>query len=202
MTELRLAEHGLELIEPDPYLFAPLPDGRSLVLGRDVDATAGSIASFSGRRCAPLSGVLRHARAHSSVRRQRHGEHAAGHRAALARRSVVDADDGPPIPRPRERRTRIACCDGRRCRPPISCRSGSSPNRCGRPSLRGGIFGTALGPRSAGSAAVLLHADVRRATAAQRLVRGGLGSLTSALASAARAAGAEIRTNAEVDAST
>ena len=33
---------------------------------------------------------------------------------------------------------------------------------------------------------------------AQRLVRGGLGSLTSALASAARAAGAEIRTDAEV----
>ena len=45
MTELRLAEHGLELIEPDPYLFAPLPDGRSLVLGRDVDATANSIAT-------------------------------------------------------------------------------------------------------------------------------------------------------------
>ena len=34
--------------------------------------------------------------------------------------------------------------------------------------------------------------------AAQRLVRGGLGSLTSALASAARAAGADIRTDAEV----
>jgi phytoene dehydrogenase-like protein len=32
----------------------------------------------------------------------------------------------------------------------------------------------------------------------QRLIRGGLGSLTSALASAARAAGADIRTNAEV----
>ena len=47
MTELRLADHGLELIEPDPYLFAPLPDGRSLVLGRDVDATANSIATFS-----------------------------------------------------------------------------------------------------------------------------------------------------------
>ena len=28
MTELRLAEYGLELIDPDPYLFAPLPDGR------------------------------------------------------------------------------------------------------------------------------------------------------------------------------
>jgi phytoene dehydrogenase-like protein len=60
-----------------------------------------------------------------------------------------------------------------------------------------GIFGTSLGPRSAGSAAVLLlrmcSGDGR-----QRLVKGGLGSLTSALASAARAGGAEIRTNAEV----
>jgi len=61
----------------------------------------------------------------------------------------------------------------------------------------GGIFGTALGPRSAGSAAVLL---MRMGTGdgRPRLVRGGLGSLTSALASAAAAAGAEIRTNAGV----
>src|ERR1700675_1925066 len=63
-----------------------------------------------------------------------------------------------------------------------------------------GIFGTALGPWSAGSTAVLLL----RATADSHPVgsaafpRGGLGSLTLALADAARKAGMEIRTNAEV----
>ena len=47
MAELRLADHGLELIEPDPYLFAPVLDGRSLWLSRNAGDTANSIATFS-----------------------------------------------------------------------------------------------------------------------------------------------------------
>jgi len=61
----------------------------------------------------------------------------------------------------------------------------------------GGIFSTSLGPRSAGSAAVLLM-RLCAGEGPQRLVRGGLGSLSAALASAARAAGADIRTGVEV----
>jgi phytoene dehydrogenase-like protein len=61
----------------------------------------------------------------------------------------------------------------------------------------GGIFGTSFGPRSAGSAAVLLM-RMGVGDGRQRLVRGGVGAFTSALASAARAAGVEMRTNAEV----
>ncbi|HEY2459705.1 MAG TPA: NAD(P)/FAD-dependent oxidoreductase [Candidatus Acidoferrum sp.] len=63
-----------------------------------------------------------------------------------------------------------------------------------------GIFGTSLGPWSAGSTAVLLL----RAAADPHPVGpaafpyGGMGSLTQALAAAARAAGAEVRTGAEV----
>ncbi len=63
-----------------------------------------------------------------------------------------------------------------------------------------GIFGTALGPWSAGSTAVLLlraAADPHPVGSAA-FPRGGLGSLTRALAEAARHAGAEIRTEAEV----
>jgi phytoene dehydrogenase-like protein len=63
-----------------------------------------------------------------------------------------------------------------------------------------GIFGTALGPWSAGSTAVLLlraAADAHPVGTAA-FPRGGMGALTSALAEAARKAGAEIRTNAEV----
>src|SRR5262249_43313876 len=63
-----------------------------------------------------------------------------------------------------------------------------------------GIFGTALGPRSAGSTAVLLlraAADANPAGPAA-FVRGGLGKFTNALAEAAKVAGAEVRTNSEV----
>jgi phytoene dehydrogenase-like protein len=63
-----------------------------------------------------------------------------------------------------------------------------------------GIFGTALGPWSAGSTAVLLMraaADANPVGSAA-FARGGLGNFSRALAEAAKQAGAEIRTDAEV----
>src|SRR5437773_1123967 len=47
--ERGLAEHGLELITPNPNWAQIFPDGRSFVIGRDVETTAASIASFSRR---------------------------------------------------------------------------------------------------------------------------------------------------------
>src|SRR4029077_13607051 len=64
-----------------------------------------------------------------------------------------------------------------------------------------GIFGTALGPWSAGSTAVLLlraAADPHPVGSAS-FPRGGLGAFTRALADAARHAGVEIRTDAHVE---
>ena len=63
-----------------------------------------------------------------------------------------------------------------------------------------GIFGTAMGPRSAGSSAVFLLRAAADANPAGTMAfpRGGLGALTQAMAAAARRAGAEIRTGAEV----
>lgn len=63
-----------------------------------------------------------------------------------------------------------------------------------------GIFGTALGPWSAGSTAVLLlraAADAHPVGSAS-FPRGGLGEFSRALAEAAKKAGAEIRTDSEV----
>jgi phytoene dehydrogenase-like protein len=63
-----------------------------------------------------------------------------------------------------------------------------------------GIFGTFLGPWSAGSALVLLiraAADPAPAGSAH-FAAGGAGAITQAMTSAAKAAGAEIRTNAVV----
>ncbi len=65
-----------------------------------------------------------------------------------------------------------------------------------------GIIGTFLGPRSPGSAYVLLHhymGEIDGAFRAWGFQKGGTGAISEAIASAARAAGAEIRTEAAVE---
>ena len=64
-----------------------------------------------------------------------------------------------------------------------------------------GIFGAAMGPWSAGSTALLLlrAASDPSSIGNSAFPRGGMGALTSAMAAAAREAGAEIRTGAEVE---
>jgi phytoene dehydrogenase-like protein len=64
-----------------------------------------------------------------------------------------------------------------------------------------GIIGTFLGPRSPGSAYVLLHhymGEIDGAFRAWGFQKGGTGGISEAIAGAARAFGAEIRTDAEV----
>ena len=64
-----------------------------------------------------------------------------------------------------------------------------------------GVSGTMLGPRSAGSSLVMLLRESHRLLAGGSAlrVRGGPGSLTAAMAAAARAAGAEIRLSTPVE---
>jgi phytoene dehydrogenase-like protein len=196
ISDLRLADHGLEMIESDPHVFAPLPDGRSLALGRDIEASASSIARFSSQDA------------------QRYPEFCA----TLGRiRSFVGgvmANPPPEIERPSAADLWSMAMLGRRFRglgrkdayrllrwTPMSAADfvaewfESEPLRA--VIAAGGIFGSSMGPRSAGSAATMLM-RMGAGDGNQQLVRGGLGALTSALASAARAAGADIRTNAEV----
>src|SRR3954468_8842374 len=64
-----------------------------------------------------------------------------------------------------------------------------------------GIIGTMMGPRSPGSAYVLLHhymGEIDGAFRAWGFQRGGTGQISESIASAARALGAEIRTEADV----
>jgi len=64
-----------------------------------------------------------------------------------------------------------------------------------------GIIGTFLGVRSPGTAYVLLHhymGEIDGAFRSWGLARGGTGAISNAIAGAARAAGADIRTNAPV----
>src|SRR5438093_4539452 len=64
-----------------------------------------------------------------------------------------------------------------------------------------GIIGTFLGVRSPGTAYVLLHhymGEIDGAFRSWGLVRGGTGAISNAIASAAREAGAEIRTETPI----
>jgi len=64
-----------------------------------------------------------------------------------------------------------------------------------------GIIGTFLGPRSPGTAYVLIHhymGEVDGAFRAWGFVRGGMGAVSEAIAQAARVHGVEVRTSAEV----
>ncbi len=64
-----------------------------------------------------------------------------------------------------------------------------------------GIIGTFLGPRSPGTAYVLIHhymGEVDGAFRAWGFVRGGMGMVSNSIADAARSLGAEIRVNADV----
>lgn len=47
--ELQLADHGLELITPEPNWAHVFADGRGLTISRDLEGTAASIAQFSRR---------------------------------------------------------------------------------------------------------------------------------------------------------
>src|SRR5205814_5388002 len=63
-----------------------------------------------------------------------------------------------------------------------------------------GIFGTFLGPWSAGSSLVLLirGAGDSHPAGSAHFAEGGMGAVTQAMSAAAKQAGAEIRTGAEV----
>src|SRR6476619_7397635 len=49
IRDLRLAEHGLKILERPMQNFLPLPDGRALTAGPDSARTLESVRSFSAR---------------------------------------------------------------------------------------------------------------------------------------------------------
>ena len=64
VEELGLARHGLSLIEAEPRVFAPLPDGRGLSLWGDPSQTAGEPSPpSSAKDAARVAGVPREPRA-------------------------------------------------------------------------------------------------------------------------------------------
>jgi phytoene dehydrogenase-like protein len=198
--DLGLASHGLELLVPEASVFAPQPDGKSLVLWTDPAKTAQEITPFS-----PAD-----------------AERWPGFTAQLAKFArfleAVYAITPPHVPDPGPADLLTLLGLGRRLRGlggrdmiellrvlPMSCaewlddqfQSDALKGAVGA----GGITRILQGPRASGTAFVLLHHHVGRPAGhvrAAHLVKGGVGRLGVALAAAAKGFGAEIRTAAPV----
>ncbi len=200
--DMALERHGLDLIRPDPAVFAPTDDGRPLVLYRDTSAggrSAQSIAEFSKRDAASypefaqtlarLAGVLRPLmlKTPPAMQAPALGDLWTMLGAGRALRGVGSKDMfrllrwGP-----------MAVADL------VAEWFESEPLRAVVAAR--GIFGAALGPWSAGSGALLLLRAAFDPEPASGVcfARGGMGRLAHALEASATQAGAEIRTDSEV----
>jgi phytoene dehydrogenase-like protein len=195
---LALERHGLDLLHPPVHACSPTLDGRALVLWTDADRAAASIATFSARDAAEYPRFL-----------------AAFARIAGVLRAVASAPP-PSIDRPGGRDLLELVKAGRAFRSlgktdayrllrwtPMAVADlvgesfESEPLRAAI--AAGGVLGSFLGPRSAGSGAVLLLlAAANGHPIGGVFARGGPGAVAAALTGAARSAGAEIRTTAAV----
>jgi phytoene dehydrogenase-like protein len=199
--ELGLAARGLQVVEPEPRVFAPLPDGRSVRLWGNPERAAADIHRISPRDAESYPAF------HRSL---------AAVAAFLSRLLTLTPPDvdGPGAAElvslaglglgfrglGREDAQRLLRWG------PMAVADFASEwfeteilraVVCGR-----GITGTFAGPWSAGTTAnLLLQAAASGGNGAGTAVhvKGGLGALTRALAEAARGFGAEIRTGAEVE---
>ncbi|MGH9511151.1 MAG: phytoene desaturase family protein [Terriglobales bacterium] len=199
IRDMGLARHGLKMMQPEVRVFAPAREGRALVLYGDIEKSRAEISRFSAKdgrnylefqkSLASLADVIAdllpvtppdmdHPSASDLWSLLKTGKKARG----LGRRELYQLLRWGPMP--------VADLiaewfDTELLRAVIAAR---------------GIFGTALGPRSAGSAMMLMlrTACDGEACGSAWFAEGGMGEVTQAMAAACREAGVEIRTGASV----
>jgi phytoene dehydrogenase-like protein len=196
---LDLERHGLEILRPAAPMCAPTIDGPALILWADTARAAREIAAFSTgdaeryprflSSVAAVSGVLRTL----ATTLPPSFDHLSGAgvvdllKTARKFRALGKADAYRLL-----RWLPMPAAD--------FTREWFESEPLGSTLAAGGTLGSFLGPRSGGSAAVLLWlaAGEGHPIAPGWTARGGVGGVSEALASAARRAGAEIRVGAEV----
>src|SRR5437879_4050043 len=199
VRDMRLEKHGLKLITPDVGMVALSPDGRALILYNDVRKAAKEVAKFS-----PKDGA--------QYPESQHGIAKIGKvLAGTLRLSPPNLDDpskgdlwamlqtGRAIRKLGKKDMYRLLRWGPMAVADLAAEFFETELLRATVAARG-IFGTFLGPWSAGSSTVLLMraaSDPSPAGSASFAI-GGMGAVTQAMAAAARKAGAEIRTNAEV----
>jgi phytoene dehydrogenase-like protein len=199
VRSLGLEQHGLKIVRPAAAACAPTVDGRALILWHDATRASASIRAFSASDAeqyprflnsfAKISAVLRRVAASTppSIDDPTAGDVLELLKAGRAFRALGKADAYRLL-----RWMPMAVADL------ASEWFESEPLRA--TIAAGGVLGSFLGPRSAGSAAVLmmLGAGEGQPVASGWFAGGKPGALTDALSAAARQAGAEIRTDADV----
>ena len=199
LKDMQLARHGLEKLESPVRIFAPTWEGRALTLYTDTQRSVAEIRNFSAKDAASYSEFA----------------------ASLARVSEIIAQllplTPPVIEKPSKEDIWKLLKVGRRVRG-LGKKEMMRLIRWGPMAVADfvaeffetdllraaiaarGIFGAQMGPWSAGSTALLLwRAGADPYPVGNSAVpRGGMGALTAAMAAAAKEAGAEIRTSAEV----
>jgi phytoene dehydrogenase-like protein len=199
LRDMQLARQGLKLITPDAAVAALSPDGRTMVLYHDLRRAAQEITNFSPKDAAQYA-VLRE---------------------SLGKIGQVIGDTlrltPPDIDAPSRTDLWNLLTTGRSLRK-LGKNNLYRVLRWGPMAVADlvaeffdtellraavaarGIFGTALGPWSAGSGLVLLlrGAGDPLPAGSACFALGGIGAVTQAMATAAVEAGAEIRTNVEV----
>ena len=197
--DMQLARHGLKLVTPEIAVTALSPDGRALILYNDVKRAAQEIGKFSAKDA----------------------ERYPVFQQSLEKISRVIADTlklAPPNIDDPSRGDLWAMLQTGRALRKLGKKDMYRLLRWGPMAVADlvaeffetellratiaarGIFGTAMGPWSAGSSLVLLirAAGDPHPTGSSFFAIGGTGVITQAMSAAAKEAGAEIRTSAEV----
>ena len=197
--EMQLEKFNLQIFRPDPRVFAPAPDDRGLLFYDDPAKTAGAISHLSAKDGAKY------------VEFAKKLEKIAGVFSQIAAITPPGIDNPSPVDlwnllktgRGIRRLGKKGMLDLLRYGPMAVADFVAEffETELLRAVIAArGIFGANLGPWSAGSTAVLLlrAAGDPHPVGAATFPRGGLGEFSRALAEAAKKAGAEIRTDAEV----
>ena len=200
VRDMQLATHGLQMLESPVRLFAPAPDGAALVLATDPKESARRIEYISKKDAAKYLEL-----------------HAALERASAVLSGLLTLTP-PAIEKPSGDDLWKLLKLGGKFRG-LGKKEMMRVLRWGPMAVADfvaeffetdliratvaarGIFGASMGPWSAGSTALLLlrAASDPNPIGNSAFPHGGMGALTSAMAAAARQAGAELRTGAEVE---
>jgi phytoene dehydrogenase-like protein len=199
VRDLELARHGYQVLPRDPSSFTPFPDGRSLLMGPDPALNRREVAAFSPRDAERLPDyeamLLRIAGAIEPTLLETPPDPFSGRLGdlwRLGRTALRFARLGADGPRAIELLTAPARAILDRWFESDQLKATLATDA---------IIGAFASPSTPGTGYVLFHHVMGETNGARGVwgyVKGGMGSLPEALATAARAHGAEIRTGTRV----
>jgi phytoene dehydrogenase-like protein len=179
LRELDLGRHGLHVEVHEPYLFAPFPDGRRVIIWSEPARTHSQLSSDWSR--ADGDAYLDWSR----------------------RRAAAAARARPLMLAPPDRERWLAAVGPELLEGAIADELADIPSEPVRvPFALQGLIGTLAGPRDPGTSFVALYHDLGEAAGrpgAWGYARGGMGAVTQALRSAAEASGARVRLAAPIE---